>query len=637
MLRLSRYAYALCLFPCPLFAQAQTPKPPVREVVVSAARIETERQSVGSSISVIKADEILRRGARSVADILKTVPGVDVVRSGPQGGNVAVFMRGANSEHTLVLIDGVEANDPISPTRVFNFADLPAENIERIEILRGPQSTLYGSDALGGVIAIFTKTGATGDAAIVSVEGGSYDSFVETAELRGALKNFEYSASAQRHDSSGISAADRRDGNTEADGYERTSFSSALGLKLANQLRLDLTGRYLDAEAELDNAGGVGGDDLNRVLDREHLFARAALSGSPFTQELRQVLGVAVSHQSFDDNNEPDALNPFDTLQSSYASRLLKFDLQNEISVSEQLRLIVGVETEEERGSSAYSSDGFFGPFVDNFDSRSARTNSGYLNALLDFGSGLSAAIGGRLDDHSQFGTQESWRFAPSYLINDGNTRVFASLGTGYKAPSLFQLYSSYGNQDLNPEKSVGWDIGIEQSLPSELGLFSVTFFRNDFDNLISFNPETFVSENIAQARSYGFEAALSIRPNDSIDIQHSYTYTDTEDLDKKESLLRRPRHKASVQVVAKLTELFSLDFGASLYGRSFDNDFSSFPAKRVALGSHVITHVGARYQLTEPLEVFARIENAGDKSYQRVLGYGEAGLAAFGGLRLKL
>jgi vitamin B12 transporter len=617
--------------------QNDQPNASSRRVVVTATRTEVDRERVASSISVIDSETIQRSGAVTVADLLRIVPGVDVVRSGPVGGNVAVFLRGANSEHTLVLIDGVEANDPISPTRVYNFADFPAENIERIEILRGPQSTLYGSDAMGGVIALFTKKGSKGTQASLSFEGGSYNTFKETAELSGAATQFNYSLSAQRFDTGGVSAADRRDGNREKDGYERNSFSAVLGAEITNNLRSDSTFRYLASEAELDNFGGIGADDPNRILEREQLFARTALSGTVLHPDLTQTLGVSVSHQNFEDNNDPDVLNPLDSLRSSYTSRLLKFDFQNEFKASEAVSIVAGLETEDERGSSAYSSDGFFGPFENNFDSADARTNSAYLNFLLHVGSGFSTSIGARVDDHSRFGSEESWKLAPAYMFSETNTRVFGSVGTGFKAPSLFQLYSSYGNPDLKPEESLGWDLGIEQQIGSDGASASLTYFHNDFDELISFNPNTFVSENIARARTEGVEFALKTPLIEGVHATTSYTYTDTEDLDLRSSLLRRPRHKAALELSAQATKDLAFDVGATMVGRSFDNDFSTFPASRVALGSHTLVHAGARYTLSENVQLFARVENLLDKSYQRVLGYGEQGLAAFGGLKVKL
>jgi len=218
--------------------------PSERTVFVTANRVDTPIDQVAGSISIIPGDEIEARHITNLGDVLRGMPGVDVVRSGPIGGNTAVFLRGANSEHTLVLIDGVEANDPISPTRAFNFSDLDTNNIERIEILRGPQSTLYGSDALGGVINIITKKGDGALQAYASAEGGSYDTYVERAGLSGSQDTLNYSLGFNQENSRSISAANRKYGNLEEDGYKNTGFSSRLGFEPSDVLRFNLSTRH---------------------------------------------------------------------------------------------------------------------------------------------------------------------------------------------------------------------------------------------------------------------------------------------------------------------------------------------------------------------------------------------------------
>jgi vitamin B12 transporter len=203
---------------CDVGADSSTSNPVT--MVITPDRIETTLREVANSVSIVSEEEIAAKGASSVAEALRDVPGVDVVRSGGPGGNSSIFLRGTNSEHTLVLIDGVEANNPISTNRSYNFADLGVDEIEKIEILRGPQSTVYGSDAIGGVINIITKKSAEGFRSSAAFEGGSRDTFRERATLGGASKQFNYSLGASRQDIGGISAADSRLGNEERDRYE---------------------------------------------------------------------------------------------------------------------------------------------------------------------------------------------------------------------------------------------------------------------------------------------------------------------------------------------------------------------------------------------------------------------------------
>lgn len=627
-------ATSLLSFPLLAFSQETAPS---RRVVVTASRVEDEISQVGSSVSVISGEEIQARGHVTVADLLDSLPGVEVVRSGPLGGNAVVFIRGANSEHTLVLIDGVEANDPISPNRAFNFADLPSDNIERIEVLRGPQSTLYGSDALGGVIAIFTKTGKGAPSLNASFEGGSYSTFTERVAAGGGDKKFNYSLGAQRVDSNGISAADRRDGNSEADGYSNTSLSGKIGASLSEELALNASLRFDHGDADLDNFGGVGGDDPNRKLKRDQLFSRIEAKANFFEKRLQQTFGIGFSQQSFDDDNDPDAAHPRDVLRSEFSSRLLKFDLQNDIKATESLRFVLGAETEEERGDSSYFSDGDFGPFTDEFAQRSVRTNSLFVDSRWGADSGPALQAGLRYDHHETFGSHVSWRLAPFYSFSEQGTKLFSNIGSGFKAPSLFQLYSSYGNEDLSPEKSLGLDVGLSQSLLGRKLDVSVAYFWNKFTDLISFNPQTFISENIARARTQGIETSAEWHMSEVLSSKFAYTYTDTEDRDSGDSLLRRPRHKFSADAQYKPLQSLTLQAGLSLTGARFDNDFSSYPATRTRLGTYVLANVGATLSISRDVELFTRIENLFDREFQQVLGYGEPGLAGYAGIRVKL
>ncbi|MBX7144862.1 MAG: TonB-dependent receptor [Oligoflexia bacterium] len=627
---------AACLLLPTVSAYSQV-SAPSRTVVVSASRAEEELAQVGSSVSVITAQEIEARGFPTVADVLESIAGVEVVRSGPLGGNAAVFMRGANSEHTLVLIDGMEANDPISPNRAFNFADLQSDNIERIEILRGPQSTLYGSDALGGVISIFTKTGSGAPSAKVSFEGGSYDTFTERAALAGGDRALNYSLGIQQLNSGGISSASNRDGNSEADAYSNTSLSGKLGGWFNKNLGAVASVRYLHGRADLDNYGGVGGDDPNRELVRDQLFTRVEIKTDLLDSRLKQTFGVGVSSQSFDDDNDPDSTHVGEVLRSQFNSRLTKFDFQNDVTISDLLRLVVGAESEEERGDSSYFSDGMFGPFSNDLEQHSVRTNSLFLDSRLGGESGPAANAGVRYDHHETFGSKVSWRFVPFYRFADSGTKLFSSIGTGFKAPSLFQLYSSYGNENLSAEKSLGLDAGVDQQLFDGALNVGVAYFWNRFNDLISFNPQTFISENIARARTQGVEASAAWNVSTSAQVKVSYTYTDTQDRDSGESLLRRPRNKLHTELQLQATPKLHLRASMDIVGRRFDNDFSTFPATRTRMGSYTLVGFGASYQIDPRFEIFSRVENAFDREYEQVLGFGEPGLAAYGGLRVKL
>ena len=602
------------------------------EIVISATKIETSRDKVASSISVINQESINNTQTSEVAPMLQGENGVDIITSGAQGGNAAVFIRGANPEHTLVLIDGVEANSSINPTRAFNFSDLATDNIERIEILRGPQSTLYGSDAMGGVINIITKKGTNEKEAFASIEAGTYNTLISKAGLSGIKENLNYSLGASRKDSDNISSAR---GGSEEDPFQNSSLSLRLGTENAENINSKLFLRYNDSRAELDNFGGEFGDDPNRIFRNEQIFSRAEVQPIIAKDLFEPLLGINYTRQDYSDDNYIDELNPFDTLDSDYQGEQLKFTLQNNTEINDNFSMLLGAETEDESGESDYASQSAFGPYTDNFSPDSVRTTGYYAQLTNYIGDNFSANYGIRADDHENFGSKVTWRVAPQYQL--GDTRIRGTVGTGFKAPSLFQLYSVYGSEDLKPEESLGYDFGIDQNIFNKKGKVGITYFHNDFDELISFDPQTFLFENISEAETSGLEFYLSGDITNEFNLRSSYTYTDTEDLNTEESLLRRPRNKARLEGTYSLNDQTTLTAAVIMVGSKFDNDFSTFPASRSKIAGYSIVNLYARYKINSDYELFARIENLFDKEYEDVLGYGTLGTNAIAGLKVNL
>ena len=608
---------------------------PTESIVVSPTKTEMLSSQAGSSVYVVRRDEIERRKKINALELLRDLPGVDVVQSGPTGGDTSIFIRGANSEHTLVLIDGIEVNDPITPNRTFNFANLLTNTIDRIEILRGPQSTLYGSDAIGGVIHIFTRRGESGFSSSAQALAGSFDTFSEEASVSVGNEHVQTLTSIARLDSSGISAAATSTGAVEDDGYQNTTYSTRVSAQPRDDTDIDIVFRFIDAKSDLDNSFGIR-DDPNRVLDNEQLFARASIDTSFFDEALTQIFSVSLSDQEFKDRNDPDELHPLDISRSRFSSRFLKFEIQNEVSISEEALLVVGVETEEERGSSKLVSDGEFGVFVDEVLEQSTRTDGLFAQVLLGYPEGLNTSLGIRVDDHDTFGSEVTYRIAPTYSIDAINTRVFGSVGTGFKAPTLFQLFSSFGNPDLRPEESLGVDFGFETTVFDDQASFGATFFHNEFDDLVDFDPNTFLPFNIAEARSTGVEAFIELQLNEEAALLASYTLTDTKDEDTGEELLRRPRSKARVSGYYTF-EPFEVASTLRFVGSRDDNDFSTEPVTTVELGSYVVVDMTASFAVGDTIEVFTRIDNIFDRSYQDVLAFGTKGIGAYGGVTLQL
>jgi vitamin B12 transporter len=604
----------------------------IEEIVVTATRIETPSREVGSSVTVITNQQIEERQNTTVLEVLRTVPALDVVRSGGPGGQTSVFIRGAKSEHTLVLIDGIEMNDPITPGRSYDFANLTTDNIERIEIIRGPQSTLYGSDAIGGVINIITKRGKGRPSGFVSAEGGSFNTFREKAGVSGGNKWANYSLGISRWDTDGISAADEKDGNHEKDGYENTSISTKLGITPAENFDADFVLRYINAKADIDNSWGVL-DDPNNTADMEQLFFRTQARLSLFNDLWEQRLGCSLTDLDRDYRNDTDAKHPNDLDRSSYDGKILKFDWQHNLYLHETNTLTLGVETEKEKGQSDYYSESALGTDTSTFEKENARTTGYYLQDQVKLWDSWFTTLGVRLDDHSRFGSETTYRIASAYLIRQTGTKLKGTYGTGFKAPSLYQLYSQYGDQNLDPEESTGWDIGVEQSLFDKKLILGATYFSNEFDELIEFESGTSRYINVAEAEARGVEVFASVRPIDDLTFLASYTYTDTEDKATGKDLLRRAKNKFGFDVNYRFIGKGNVNLGLVYVGKRDDNDYSTYT--RVELDDYVLVNLAASYDITRNIQIFGRAENLLDEDYEEVKGYGTPEVSAYAGVKL--
>lgn len=603
-------------------------------VVVTATRVETPLKEIASSMTVITEEEIKQKQKTMVLEVLRGTPGLNVFRLGGPGTQASVLIRGAKSEHTLVLIDGIEMNDPISPGGTFNFANLTTDNIERIEILRGPQSTLYGSDAIGGVINIITKKGAGKTTCYVSGEYGEYNTFRTTVGASGGNKWGNYSFAVSRLETEGFSSADEKDGNVEKDGYKNTTVSTKLGLTPIENLDIYFVLRYDDAEVDIDGSNSLTwmfGDDPNSTQDTEEVFLRTSATLRLFDDVWEQTLGVSFTDVARDSRNKPDADDPADD-KSSFDSQRVKLDWQNNFYIGESNILTIGLETEEEEGKSKST----FG----DFPKKDARTDSAYVEDQIKLGDVFFITLGARVDDHEEFGSEGTYRATFAWLLEQTGSKVKYTYGTGFKAPTLFQLFAppdpmfggALGNPNLKPEKSEGFDIGIEQELYSGRVRFGITAFENDFEDLIGFDfVEGYI--NIDEAETSGVELFVSVQPLDNLMINATYTYTETEDRSTGEELLRRPKDVADVDINYQFPEKGNVNLEILYIGNRDDVDPNTFDT--VKMGGYTVVNLAASYYLNENMEIFGRVENLLDREYEEVKGYGTAGLSVFGGVKL--
>lgn len=639
-------ALAAAIFFSPLLSQETGEKekkiPPLQhKVVVTATRIETPAHEVASSVSVISKEDLERMKKATVLKTLEEIPGLTIIQNGAAGGAASIFIRGANSEHTLVLMDGIELNNPISPARSVDLAHFTLDNIERIEVLRGPQSTLYGSDALSGVVNIITQKGRGKPKFSLSSAAGSYGTLYSRAGLGGGTEKIHYSLGTTYFQSNGFSAASTDyEGNEEKDGYRNLTFSGRFGYRFSNNLELDVILRTVDARIEADNFGGPYGDDPNSVQRNKSYFLKGEIRTLLMKNRWEQKLGFSLVDYDRRHENSPDAAHPIDSEEGYFKSRLFKVDWQSNLFLHETNTLTFGVDHQQEQGESEYHSDGTWGPTSSLFPLEQSRTTGFYVQDQIRLDSRFFATAGIRWDKHTQFGTSTTYRLAPAFFIKGTQTKLKATLGTGFKSPSLYQLYAPstflgpVGNEDLKPEQSIGWDIGIEQYLAEGKILLGATYFKNDYKDLIQFDFSQGYT-NIGSAESKGLELLFQALPRAGVELNASYTRTEATDLDTDTSLLRRPKDKLSASLFYPIMKKANIRLSLIHIGEREDLDFSTWPAARVTLSEYTLLNAVFSYDLTLNAQAFLRLDNILNEEYEMIKGYGAPGFSVYGGINL--
>ncbi|MAW79574.1 MAG: hypothetical protein CMI63_05000 [Parvularcula sp.] len=576
------------------------------KIIVSALRRPTPVSETGSSVSVITAEEIIERQYIFAADALRDAAGVAIAQNGAAGGASSARIRGASSGQTLVVIDGVVANDPSAPQGGFNFANLDASTIDRIEILRGPQSLLYGADAIGGVIVVSTRRGGTEG----FLEGGSFG----TARA-GLGAGFENDEGYGRLSFSGVTTGgiSRADVGNEKDGYRAGTATLAAGASLAEHWRGEITLRAARSRAEIDGfpppAFALGDtEDIERTEDY--------LASGRLLQSFSNFDGVlTLAYNAVDRRNTDEGVETY----SAKGGRIT-LDYIADIAISDAVRLIAGAEAERTRAEVSGVNE-------------SARAGAVFATLDIKPVETVTFSIGGRRDEFSNFEGATTARASAVWRL-DETWRFRASWGQGFRAPSLFELnYDQFGvtpNPDLRPEKANGFDAGVEKLFgENRRQRLAVTFFQTRVDDQIDFDLMQNGYYNIDEARSRGVEVEGDFALSPRLSANLTYSFTDAIDLSTDTQLLRQPKHKGTA--VIAYTPVDDLTLAASVIVNGRENDT---PAPNDAF---VRLDLRAAYRFTDMLELYGRIENATDTDYQDISGYGEPGLAAHGGVRVRL
>ncbi|MDD3801022.1 MAG: TonB-dependent receptor [Desulfuromonas thiophila] len=625
----------------------------LEDLVVTATRSTSAVQQVGgASVAVISAADIAASQVQTVAEALRLVPGVNLSPLGGLGTTTKVFLRGADSKNTLVLLDGVVVNDPTDTNRGADLANLSLDNIERIEVVKGPMSVLYGSNASAGVINIITRQATDQTQGSLSAEAGSYHSRKVAGDVRGTVGPLGYSLALSHLDSEGYSLANAdnnaiaQGGNTsEDDGWRNTSFSGKVNAQLCSSTALTALVHYSDAQMDLDDWGaGYAGDRFaldwttwqyqpdptgrtHSRIDSERLFGRVNLHSVLLAGRLLSDVDFSQARQqrdAYDNDGQPF----YDYLGET---REWRWQGQYQLGGGHSLTGGIGHQTETADSSAQSKED--------------ATTLSAWLQHQWLW-HGVDLVSGVRLDDHDRFGSKYSWRLAPAYRIAATGTTLRASYAVGLRAPSLYELYSEYGNRDLDPEKSRGLELGIDQLLLDERLQLSASWFRLRFKDRIDWDYSRVIAGNpwpggynqlAGESESEGVELGLRYRPAALWQLVLDYSYTDTRDPDGRR-LVRRPLQ----QVHAGLRYQPLTALCLQLDGYWYDERDAIGSARDVngqpvtTLDDYVLVNLAASYQLTKVVELYGRVDNLFDEDYEEAWSYATPGQSFYGGARLR-
>lgn len=608
------------------------------EIVVTASRTRVPLKSVGSAIDVLTAEDIARRPRFELADLLRQVPGVAVNRSGQRGAQTQVRLRGSEGNHTLVLINGIEVGDPMTGDE-FDFANLLTDDIARVEILRGPQSALYGSQAIGGVINILTREGRGRLEGSVTAQGGSFGTYALTSTAAGGGDGFSFGGSLSWLDTDGISQAA---GGTEADGHQNFTFNASGHAAPTELFDLALAVRFTQAygEEDIQDFSNFSGPTYGAAIDSDNghrtktAYARAAGRFSTWDGMWDHTFAAALT----------------DVRKDNFDRKAFSFGADGQrINVSYQTNVFLGGAGDAVR----HAVTGFIQYKDETFENRSAfpgpqnqrksTQDLGYVAEYrLDLADQVFLSGALRFDDHDMFRNATTYRTTAAWQMTGSGLKLRASYGSGFAKPGFFELFgfdptSFVGNPSLKPETSTGFDVGFDYA-PNDLGLISLTYYSSDFrDEILNdFSVFPFTVRNaIGKSEREGLEVSARYEPAPGITLAASYGYTESED-DRGFQEVRRPKHVGSVSgayTFGRAELALSVDYNGPMMDVVF---VPSIPSGVARLDDFALVTLSGSYDVAPGVEVFARTENALAQEFQEVYSYGAIGRGAYAGVRLR-
>jgi len=620
-----------------------------REVVISATKTPVPVSQVTSAVEVITEEDLKRGQIKTVVDALRLSQGLTVFSAGGPGATATVRIRGSNADQVLVLIDGTIMNSATLGN--FNFANLTTDNIERIEILRGAQSMLWGSDAIGGVINITTKKGIGTPSANAFFEYGSFSSIREGGQVSGQKGPVDFTASLSRWDYTGFSQVNYRRGASERDGYHNWQASTRIGVALPHEGRLDLNFRLLQGKLNFDNGFSPGFDVLGATSNSQQ-FVHNASYQQPITNWWNQLLTVSRQTETLDTNPGTTQRNivtgaistPFGA-RSEINTLANRVEWQHNFQVGKPLVLSAGYQFREQQGENINRGTG-----TTDISNRIISSHAGFAQAQLNLWDRVFATGGIRQDDYNVFGSATTYRATAGYLHQETGTKVRSSYATGFKAPTINQLFfPDFGKPDLKPEKSQSMDVGVDQYLLDNRLTLSVAYFWNRFRDLIVsqqsavacgvglFGPN-FCAQNIGLVSAKGWEASMKyVLVRDlpwikSLDIQAQYTNTLTRNLSQQ------PGNRAPLMPVDQWSLVLSYQpiepLRVNLEGRYVGSRFNDV-SNLQKLKAFDVWNLIASYDVNKSVQAYVRADNLFDEKYEEILNFGTPVRSIFGGVKL--
>jgi len=624
------------------------------EVVISATKTEIPIKHVTSAVEVMTGEQMEQRRVRTVAEALRWAQGLAVFQSGGPGTTVGVRMRGGTPEQTLVLIDGAIVNSATIGS--YDFANLTSDNVERIEILRGSQGMMWGSDAMGGVINITTKRGRETSNIGAFVEYGSFTTIREGATLSGKKGIFDAAGALTRWDTANFSAINYRRGASERDGFHNWQGSVRLGVDLPKDGRLEFNFRWMNGITNLDGFAFnplTFGSDPADILGARTQSQQYVYSGSymqPITNWWSQKLTLARATESLitasgtvERNLVTGAVGVPFAFNSEINTTSNRIEWQHDFQIAKPLAVTAGYQFREQIGENFDTLTG-----TTTVPSKVISSNAGFAEAKLNLWDRVFGTAGIRQDEYNVFGSATTYRLTGGYLHKETGTKLRGSYGTGFRAPTINQLFfPDFGNPNLKPEKSKSMDVALEQYLFNDRVFLSAGYFWNRYQNLIlsvfdpvgcGFTTFGFCAQNIGASRAEGIEASAKLQlVRDkpwvkSLDLQFQYTYTSTENLTNNVDtrLPQWPLHQWSTILSYQPVESFRANLEGRYAGQRF-NDVSNLQS----VPSFYVFNASATYNVNKTIQVYGRADNIFNQKYEEVLFFGTPIRSIFGGVRV--